>query len=85
MKALPCHLCLLIPICKNRKLVDTIYKCKLLKEFLYKAKSINRLCNKINSIFNIKIDPKTFKLIIESVRIEEDAMIAVAENLKKSN
>jgi|WetSurSiteA1Bulk_404760.scaffolds.fasta_scaffold00293_30 hypothetical protein len=82
MKALPCHFCLILPICKNRTLVDTVYKCRLMKEFLYKAKSINRLYNKVNSIFDIKINPSVFKLIVDSVRIEEDAMIAVSKHLK---
>jgi len=83
MKALPCHSCLVFPICTNRTLVDTIYACTLMKEFLFKAKSMNRLYNKVNSIFNIKINPATFKLIVDAVRVEEVAMMVVAKNLKK--
>lgn len=83
MKALPCHLCIVLPICKNRTLTDTIYSCMLLKEFLYNAKSTNRLYNKINSIFNIKINPQTFKLIVDFTRIEETAMRIVTKNLAK--
>jgi superfamily II helicase len=82
MKALPCHSCLVFPICKNRTLVDIIYKCRLMKKYLFKAKSINKLYNRINSMFNIRVPPRMFKLFIDTVKLEEDTIIAVAKNLR---
>lgn len=82
MKALPCHSCLVFPICKNRTLIDIIYKCRLMKKYLFKAKSINKLYNRINSMFNIRIDPKMFKLIVDAVKDAESAIITISGNLK---
>lgn len=84
MKRIPCINCITLPICKNRLVSDNIYHCKLLKDFILNANSINKLYNKITSAFNTKIEPSQFKITIDIFRAREAMINELGNDLAKT-